>query len=104
VLTYWCLAVSFTELSLTLVDLIVFMGFVSIAASIQIPGIGGGVQVMAVLVLTELFHVRLETATAFAFLIWIITFVAVVPAGLIIAIREGSGWGKLRHLAATESR
>lgn len=104
VLTYWCLVASFTELNLTIVDLIVFMGFVSIAASIQIPGIGGGVQVMAVLVLTELFHVRLETATTFAFLIWIITFVAVVPAGLIIAIREGLGWGKLRRLAATESR
>jgi glycosyltransferase 2 family protein len=104
VLTYWCLAASFTELNLTIVDLLVFMGFVSIAASIQIPGIGGGVQVMAVLVLTELFQVRLETATAFAFLIWIITFVAVVPAGLIVAIREGLGWGKLRHLAATESR
>jgi uncharacterized membrane protein YbhN (UPF0104 family) len=104
VLTYWCLAASFTELNLTIVDLLVFMGFVSIAASIQIPGIGGGVQVMAVLVLTELFHVRLETATAFAFLIWIITFVAVTPVGLIIAIREGLGWGKLRHLAATESR
>jgi glycosyltransferase 2 family protein len=104
VLTYWCLAASFTELNLTMIDLLVFIGFVSIAASIQIPGIGGGVQVMAVLVLTELFHVRLETATAFAFLIWIITFVAVIPAGLIIAIREGLGWGKLRHLVATEPR
>jgi hypothetical protein len=103
VLTYWCLAASFTELNLTIVDLLVFMGFVSIAASIQIPGVGGGVQVMAILVLTELFHVRLETATAFAFLIWIITFVAVVPAGLIIAMREGLGWRKLRRLAATES-
>jgi glycosyltransferase 2 family protein len=104
VLTYWCLTASFTELHFTIVDLLVFMGFISIAASIQIPGVGGGVQVMAVLVLTELFHVRLETASAFAFLIWIITFVAVVPAGLIIAMREGLGWSKLRRLAATESR
>jgi glycosyltransferase 2 family protein len=104
VLTYWCLTTSFTELNLTIIDLMVFMGFISIAASIQIPGVGGGVQVMAVLVLTELFHVRLEAASAFAFLIWIITFVAVVPAGLIIAMREGLGWSKLRRLAATESR
>jgi glycosyltransferase 2 family protein len=104
VLTYWCLAESFTELNLTIIDLMVFMGFVSVAASIQIPGVGGGVQVMAVIVLTELFRVRLETASAFAFLIWIITFVAVVPAGLVIAMREGLGWSRLRRLAATESR
>jgi glycosyltransferase 2 family protein len=104
ILTYWCLVASFTELTLTVVDLMVFMGFVSFAASVQIPGVGGGVQVMAVLVLTELFRVRLETASAFAFLIWIITFVAVVPVGLVIGMREGLGWSKLRHLAATESR
>jgi glycosyltransferase 2 family protein len=103
VLTYWCLVASFTELNLTFVDLIVFMGFVSIAASIQIPGVGGGVQIMAVLVLTEIFRVRVETASAFAFLIWIITFVAVIPAGLLIAMREGLGWNRLHRLATTES-
>jgi glycosyltransferase 2 family protein len=103
ILTYWCLAASFTELNLTIVDLLVFMGFVSIAASIQIPGVGGGVQIMAVIVLTELFRVRVETASAFAFLIWIITFVAVIPAGLIIGMREGLGWTRLRRLVATQS-
>jgi len=30
-------------------------------------------------VLTELFRVRLELATAFAIAIWIITFVAIMP-------------------------
>ena len=42
------------------------MGFVSFGSIVQIPGIGGGMQVVSVLVLTELFGVRLELATAFA--------------------------------------
>ena len=87
--SYWCLAMSFNGFNFTIIDLIVFMGFVSLGASVQIPGIGGGVQVSAVLVLTELFGVGLEEATAFAFLIWLVTFVAVVPLGLILSVREG---------------
>ena len=44
------------------------MGFVSFGGVVQIPGVGGGTQVVAVLVLTELFGVRLELATSFALL------------------------------------
>jgi glycosyltransferase 2 family protein len=95
VASYGCLAESFPEFNFTIVDIVVFMGFVLLGASIQIPGVGGGVQVMAVLVLTEIFRIRLETATAFAFLSWFLTFVAVVPLGLIISLKEGLEWRKL---------
>ena len=44
------------------------MGFVSFGSIVQIPGVGGGMQVVSVLVLTELFGIRLELATAFALL------------------------------------
>ena len=53
-------------ITLSLVDVLIFMGFVSFGSAVQIPGIGGGMQVVAVLVLTELFGVRLELATSFA--------------------------------------
>jgi len=101
--SYVCMAASFTEFHLTFVDVLVFMGFVSLGAGIQIPGIGGGMQVMAVLVLTELFGVKLEVATAFAFLIWILTFVAVVPIGMVLSMKEGLEWGKLRRLSPKNS-
>ena len=103
VASYWCLVTSFVGLNLTFVDVLVFMGFVALGASIQIPGIGGGIQVTAVAVLTELFGVRLEQATVFAFLIWILTFVAVVPAGLVLSMREGLEWHKLRLLSLRNS-
>ncbi len=96
---YWCLAQAFSSLfTLELVDVLVFMGFVSFGAAVQIPGIGGGIQVVSILVLTELFGVRLELATAFALLIWIITFVAVVPVGLALALKEGLDWHSLRRI------
>ena len=96
---YWCLAQAFAGvISLTLVDVLVLMGFVSFGSVVQIPGVGGGIQVAAVLVLTELFKVRFELATDFAMLIWILTFVAIVPVGLLVAVKEGLDWHSLRRI------
>ena len=95
---YWCLAESFRGLNLTIVDVLIFIGFVSFGAAIQLPGIGGGIQVASVLVLTELFGTRLEVATSFALLVWIMTFVAIVPFGLVLALREGLEWHSLRQI------
>jgi uncharacterized protein (TIRG00374 family) len=96
---YWCLARAFSGMiALNIVDVLIFMGFVSFGAAVQIPGIGGGIQVVAVVVLTELFGVRLELATSFAFLTWILTFVAIVPVGLILALKEGLDWHSLSRI------
>jgi uncharacterized protein (TIRG00374 family) len=95
---YWCIVQSFAGINLTFVDVIIFLGFITFGAVIQLPGIGGGIQVASILVLTELFATRLETATAFAFVIWIMTFVAIVPAGLIWALTDGLKWNSLRQI------
>ena len=79
-------------------DVLIFMGFVSFGSVVQIPGIGGGVQVAAVLVLTELFRLPMEIAASLALLLWIMTFVVVVPLGVVLALREGLDWAKLRSL------
>jgi uncharacterized protein (TIRG00374 family) len=96
---YWCLAQAYSGMvNLNLVDVLIFMGFVSFGSAVQIPGIGGGIQVVAVVVLTELFGIRLELATSFAFLTWIMTFVAIVPIGLILALKEGLDWHSLSRI------
>ena len=96
---YWCLSRAFAgTISLTFIDVIVFVGFVSFGSMVQIPGIGGGVQVVAVLVLTELFHMKFELAASFAILIWIMTFVVVIPVGMVAAIKEGLDWRSLRRM------
>ncbi len=102
-MSYWCLARSFdTVLHFSFVDVLIFVGFLSFGAAVQIPGIGGGLQVVAVVVLTELFRVRLEPATSFAILIWILSFVVVVPVGLMLTVKEGLDWRSLRRMGRSE--
>lgn len=93
-----CLVRAFPVLNFALVDVLIFMGFVSFGAVVQIPGIGGGFQVVAIVVLTELFHVKLEVAASVAMMLWITTFVIIVPPGLLLALREGLNWMKLKQL------
>lgn len=104
-LCYWCLAQSFLGIfNFTFVDIMVLIGFVSFGAAVQIPGVGGGIQVVSVLVLTEVFGVRLEIASTFAILIWIFTFVVVVPAGALLALKEGLDWHSLRQIGREASQ
>jgi hypothetical protein len=55
-------------------------------------------QVAAVLVLTEFFGFSLEVSSGLALLIWLTTYVAILPAGFVLAFREGIQWRSLRHL------
>jgi glycosyltransferase 2 family protein len=96
---YWCVAQGFShQIRLGLVDILIYMGFVSFGAIVQIPGIGGGTQVVSILVLTELFDVGLEVAAGFSLFIWFITFVVIVPVGLLVALHEGLNWRGLRQI------
>jgi hypothetical protein len=55
-------------------------------------------QIVTVLMLTEFFGVTLEAASGIALVLWIITFVVIVPLGLVLAFREGIQWRNLRHI------
>jgi len=78
-------------------QIFVFLGLVAFGSIIQIPGVGGGVQVMAVLVLTEMFKIHLETATGIAIIIWLLTFVVAIPPAILLAIAEGLSWRQIRQ-------
>ncbi len=82
-------------------DVVILLGFVCFGSIVQIPGVGGGMQLVAVLVLTEFFGVTLEAASGIALVLWFITFVAIVPLGLVLAFREGIQWRNLRHIEPT---
>jgi glycosyltransferase 2 family protein len=87
----------------SLMDVTIFLGFVSLGSAIQIPGIGGGMQVAAVLVLTELFGLNLESATGFALALWAVTFVTIVPFGVVLAFMEGLNWRNLSRVSEEAS-
>jgi glycosyltransferase 2 family protein len=96
---YLCLFRSFPALAgLGLQDTLLFLGFVAFGSIIQIPGVGGGLQLATVIMLTEYFHQPLEVATSFALLLWAMTFLIIVPFGGLFAFREGLSWRSLRHI------
>ena len=80
-------------------QVMVFLGFVAFGSIVQIPGIGGGVQVASYLVLKEILGTPPEAATAMAILIWLLTWVIVVPFGLALAFHEGINWKKISHIS-----
>ena len=102
---YWCIAKAFgPALQFTLSDAITFIGLIAFGTVVQIPGIGGGMQVVAVLVLTKIFGLSVELSTSIAVLLWLITFVVIVPFGVAAALHEGLSWRKLRELEREASQ
>lgn len=87
----------------SLTDVVIFVGFVAFGSVIQVPGVGGGLQVAAVVVLTEMYGLSLETASGVALCLWVTTFVVIVPFGLLLGFREGLNWRKLKHIEGEES-
>jgi uncharacterized protein (TIRG00374 family) len=88
---------------LTMMDVLLYLGFVVLGSIVQIPGVGGGSQVAAVIVLTEFFGLQLEAASGIAILSWLITWVSIVPFGLILAARDGLQWSKLKNIEIEKS-
>ena len=85
------------------IDSVIVLGFVCLGSILQIPGVGGGVQIVTVLVLTEFYGLPLEAASGVAVLWWVVCFVTIVPIGLALAFHEGINWRSLRHIVPTDS-
>jgi uncharacterized protein (TIRG00374 family) len=79
-------------------DIIIVLGFISFGSIVQIPGVGGGMQIVTVLVLTEFYSVGLEAASGVALMLWLINFVMIVPVGLALAFHEGIKWRSLKNI------
>jgi uncharacterized membrane protein YbhN (UPF0104 family) len=102
--SFYCVFRAFPATAeLRITDVIIAMGFVFLGSILQIPGVGGGMQIATVLVLTEFFGVGIEAASGVALVLWMITFVVIVPLGLIMAFHEGIKWRNLRNLKSSSS-
>ncbi|MEO8100190.1 MAG: lysylphosphatidylglycerol synthase transmembrane domain-containing protein [Acidobacteriota bacterium] len=83
---------------LGMAEVLTVMGVVTFANIVQIPGVGGGIQLATVLVLTEMYGVEVEAASGIALVIWAFNFLIAVPIGLVMAFREGIQWRNMRHV------
>jgi glycosyltransferase 2 family protein len=97
--SFGCAFKAFPEThGLGVTDVVILLGFVCFGSIVQLPGIGGGMQLVTILMLTEFFGISPGAASGIALVLWIISFVAIVPVGLVLAFREGINWRSLRHI------
>jgi uncharacterized membrane protein YbhN (UPF0104 family) len=94
----WCMiAVCYKEvthaygqeaLEIPQTQVLLLMGSSMVGSLIQLPGVGGGSQLATIAALEHLFAVPKEMAASCGITLWLVTFVSVVPLGLLLAHRE----------------
>src|SRR5215471_1258601 len=73
-----------------------FLMFASMLGSlVQLPGVGGGSQFGTITTLQRVFDIHPEVAASCGILLWIVTFMTVIPTGLVLAHRERLSLRKL---------
>ncbi len=76
-------------------QVLVLMGASMIGSMVQLPGIGGGSQLATIATLQRVFDVPQELAASCGIMLWLVTFVAVVPVGLLLSRHERLSLRKL---------
>jgi glycosyltransferase 2 family protein len=69
-------------------QLLILMGSSMVGSMLQLPAVGGGSQMATIATLSSVFDVPPEMAASCGILLWLVTFAAVVPVGLLLAHRE----------------
>jgi uncharacterized protein (TIRG00374 family) len=76
-------------------QLLILMGASMLGSMLQLPAVGGGSQMATIAALSSVFDVPPEIAASCGILLWLVTFAAVVPLGLILAHHERLSLRKL---------
>jgi uncharacterized protein (TIRG00374 family) len=110
ILTWWIIALAYREVThaygpalghMTVSKVLLLMGSSMLGSLIQLPGVGGGSQLATISALQHIFNASHELAASCGILLWVVTFVSVVPAGLLLAHRERLS---LRNLSKESER
>jgi uncharacterized protein (TIRG00374 family) len=76
------------ELEIPQSQVLLLMGSSMVGSVIQLPGVGGGSQLATIAALEHIFDVPKELAASCGIMLWLVTFVAVIPTGLLLAHQE----------------
>ena len=69
-------------------QVLLLMASSMVGSLVQLPGVGGGSQLAIISTLQHVFKVPRELALSCGILLWLVTFMAVIPLGLALAHRE----------------
>jgi len=67
---------------------VLLMGFSMAGSLVQLPAVGGGSQLAVINALQAVYGIPPELAVSCGILLWLVTFMAVIPVGLVLAHRE----------------
>lgn len=113
VLMWWLIAVAYKEVThaygapmyaMSVTKVLLLMGSSMIGSLVQLPGVGGGSQLATIAALDHVFEIPKELAVSCGIMLWLVTFVAVVPIGLALAHRERLSLRKLSKESAQEEQ
>src|SRR6201997_3474190 len=83
------------SLEIPVSQLLILMGASMLGSMLQLPAVGGGSQMATIATLSSVFDVPPEIAASCGILLWLVTFAAVIPLGLLLAHRERLSLRKL---------
>jgi len=101
---WWIIALAYREVThaygaplehMTVSKVLLLMGSGMLGSLIQLPGVGGGSQLATISALQHIFDASQELSASCGILLWVVTFVSVVPVGLLLAHRERLSLRKL---------
>ncbi len=78
------------------------VGFSMIGGLVQLPAVGGGSQLATIAAMLHVFAIPKELAISCGIMLWLVTFVAVAPVGLLLAHREHVSIRKLSEESQEE--
>lgn len=85
-----------TPLDVLVLSYVFLLIFGSMLGSlVQLPGVGGGSQLATITLLQRVFGVQPELAASCGILLWMVTFMTVIPTGLFLAHHERLSLRKL---------
>src|SRR5260221_7319135 len=99
-LAYRAVTGAYGTLQIPLSQVIRLMAVRMIGSMVQLPGVGGGSQLATISTLQHVFGAAPELAASCGILLWMVTFMSIIPVGLLIAHREGlslRGLSKASH-------
>ena len=98
VLMWWVVALAYKEVThaygapmhdMSATKVLLLMGASMIGSMVQLPGVGGGSQLATISALDHVFSiVPKELTVSCGIMLWLVTFMAVVPVGLLLTHHE----------------
>ncbi len=110
VLMWWVIALAYKEVThaygapmsaMSVTKVLLLMGASMLGSMVQLPGVGGGSQLATISALDHVFDiVPKELTVSCGIMLWLVTFVAVVPVGLLLSHHERLSLRKLSEETA----